>query len=171
MFSTEGLHQLDVHRFIAVGCKHTKMGLAPEMQNPTEVKIQAQIHYTCTLHEQHTHWQTKLIQFDEAELSYIYSLKSSAETPSVQLPFKSTKFFRGANLPHLVAKTKTCPLAVTWTTNYYSRSLLLAQTLVFCNTGKIQIVQGIHTRPDLLPTSFHWIQLAGLLYTKVYWLT
>ena len=33
MLSTKGLHQLDIHRLITVGCKHTEMGLAPKMQN------------------------------------------------------------------------------------------------------------------------------------------
>ena len=32
VLSTKGLHQLDIHWLVTVGCKHTEMGLAPEMQ-------------------------------------------------------------------------------------------------------------------------------------------
>lgn len=33
MFSAEGLHQLDVHGFVTVGCKGAKMGLTPAKEH------------------------------------------------------------------------------------------------------------------------------------------
>lgn len=39
MFSTKGLYQLDIHRLVTVGSQHTKVGLAPEMQNPQKLKF------------------------------------------------------------------------------------------------------------------------------------
>uniref|UniRef100_A0A2K5UEZ4 Uncharacterized protein n=1 Tax=Macaca fascicularis TaxID=9541 RepID=A0A2K5UEZ4_MACFA len=46
MFSTKGLHQLDIHRLITVGCKHTKMGLAPFLGHGGGLRVKRDLERT-----------------------------------------------------------------------------------------------------------------------------